>query len=74
LVALCQESTVLLVVHCLELAASCLAFSAAPLLRLLLEQEVSFPMPLELPVTFSQVSVLLLLVFSVALPVLYQAL
>jgi len=65
---------VLLVVHFLELAASCLASSVAPLLRLLLEQEVSFPMPLEPPVTFSQASALLLLVFSVALPVLSQAL
>ena len=63
-----------LVVHYLELAASCLASLVVPLLHLLLEQEVSFPMPLELLATFSQASVPLLLVFSAVLPVLYQAL
>jgi hypothetical protein len=69
-----QESTASLVVHSLALAVCCLVFSVARLLHLLPEQELSFQMSLELLATFSQASVLPLLVFSVVLPVLFQVL
>jgi hypothetical protein len=69
-----QESTASLVVLSLVSEVSSLAYSVAPLLHLLPEQEVSFPMLLELLAVFSQASVLPLLVLSEASQVHFQVL
>jgi hypothetical protein len=74
LVVSSQESTASLVVHSLALAVCSLVFSVARLLHLLPEQELWFPMSLELLATFSQASAPPLLVLSVVLPVLFQVL